>query len=215
MVHDDGDWMETSGVTAADGLDGLDGQETGRVRADARRNRERLLEAAAELFGAVEGEVTLSAVAAKAGVGIGTLYRHFPTREALVEAVYRNEVDRLCEAAGTLLRQLPPEAALADWMDRYAAMIAAKRGMADVLTRARETDSDAMAQTKARIRQAMTLLLDAAAKAGAIRADADADDVLLAAAASIWSIAGQPDWRQRAGRLLRLVLDGLRYRPGG
>jgi AcrR family transcriptional regulator len=212
MVHDDGGQTER-GVTAADGMGGQ--QETGGARADARRNRERLLEAAAALFGAVEGEVTLSAVAAKAGVGIGTLYRHFPTREALVEAVYRNEVDRLCAAAETLLRQLPPEAALADWMDRYAAMIAAKRGMADVLMRARESDSEGMAQTKARIRQAMTLLLDAAAKAGAIRSDADADDVLLAAAAGIWSIAGQPDWRQRSGRLLRLVLDGLRYRPGG
>lgn len=205
-------WTETGGVTAAEGMDE---QETGGARVDARRNRERLLEAAAVLFGAAEGEVTLSAVAARAGVGIGTLYRHFPTREALVEAVYRNEVDRLCDAAETLLRQLPPEAALADWMDRYAAMIAAKHGMAEVLTRVRDSDADAMARTKARIRQAMTLLLDAAAKAGAIRADADADDVLLAAAASIWAIAGQPDWRQRAGRLLRLVLDGLRYRPGG
>ena len=197
-------------------LDGSDGQgmEETPGRADARRNREKLLAAAAELFAAAEGEVTLSAVAAKAGVGIGTLYRHFPTREALVAAVYRNEVDRLCAAAETLLRRLPPEAALTDWMDRYAAMIAAKRGMAEVLTQVRESDSGAMAQTKARIRQAMALLLDAAAKAGAIRGDADPDDVLLAAAASIWSIAGQPDWRQRAGRLLRLLLDGLRYRPG-
>ncbi|WP_343716820.1 helix-turn-helix domain-containing protein [Inquilinus sp.] len=211
MMHDGGDRTEASGVTAADGMDG---QETS-GRADARRNRERLLAAAAELFGAVEGEVTLSAVAARAGVGIGTLYRHFPTREALVEAVYRNEVDRLCQAAEALLRDRPPEEALVDWMDRYAAMIAAKRGMAEVLTRARETDSEGMARTKARIRQAMALLLDAAARAGAIRGDADPDDVLLAAAAGIWSIAGQPDWRQRAGRLLRLVLDGLRYRPGG
>src|SRR5688572_16482636 len=140
--------MEASGVTAAGGTDGQ--QET-IGRADARRNRERLLAAAAELFGAVEGEVTLSAVAAKAGVGIGTLYRHFPTREALVEAVYRNEIDRLCEAAEMLLRQLPPEAALADWMDRYAAMVAAKRGMAEALTRVRDSDTGDLARAKARI----------------------------------------------------------------
>jgi len=204
--------MEAGGVTA---VGGADGQQETIGRADARRNRERLLAAAAELFGAVEGEVTLSAVAAKAGVGIGTLYRHFPTREALVEAVYRNEIDRLCEAAETLLRELPPEAALTDWMDRYAAMVAAKRGMAEALTRVRDSDTGDLARAKARIAQALTLLLDAGAKAGVIRADADADDVLLAAAASIWAIAGQPDWRQRSGRLLRLVLDGLRYRPGG
>jgi AcrR family transcriptional regulator len=211
-MQTESDQKEASGVTAAGGADRQ--QET-IGRADARRNRERLLAAAAELFAAVKGEVTLSAVAAKAGVGIGTLYRHFPTREALVEAVYRNEIDRLCEAAETLLRQLPPEAALADWMDRYAAMVAAKRGMAEALTRVRDSDTGDLARAKARIAQALTLLLDAGAKAGAIRADADADDVLLAAAASIWAIAGQPDWRQRAGRLLRLVLDGLRYRPGG
>jgi hypothetical protein len=94
-------------------------------------------------------------------------------------------------------------------------MVAAKRGMAEALTRVRDSDTGDLARAKARIAQALTLLLDAGAKAGVIRADADADDVLLAAAASIWAIAGQPDWRQRAGRLLRLVLDGLRYRPGG
>jgi len=197
-------------------LDGSGGQEGGETpgRADARRNREKLLIAAAELFAAAEGDVTLSAVAARAGVGIGTLYRHFPTREALVAAVYRNEVDRLYDAAGALLRRLPPEAALSDWMDRYAAMVAAKRGMAEALARMRESDAETLAPIKSRIREAMTSLLDAGARAGVIRADADADDVLLAAAASIWAIADQPDWRQRAGRLLRLLLDGLRYQPG-
>ena len=156
--------LEDEGVTVPDGQ----GEAAGR-RADARRNRERLLVAAAELFAAAEGEVSLSAVAARAGLGIGTLYRHFPTREALVEAVYRNEVDRLCDAAEALLRRLPPEEALRDWMDRYAAMIAAKRGMAAALTSAIESNAESFAHTKARVVRAMTLLLDAAARAGAIR----------------------------------------------
>src|ERR1700761_289488 len=87
-------------------------------RADAQRNRERLLDAALKLFNASKGEVTLSAVAEKAGVGIGTLYRHFPTRDALVESLYRHEVKKLSDAAPLLLREMPPDDALEEWVMR-------------------------------------------------------------------------------------------------
>src|ERR1700687_951039 len=92
-------------------------------RADAQKNRERLLEAALALFTGSKDEVTLSAVAEQAGVGIGTLYRHFPTRDALVEAVYRSEVERLSDAASKLLQKMPAEAALEEWLRRYSALI--------------------------------------------------------------------------------------------
>ena len=97
-------------------------------RADAQRNRERLLATALKLFTSSKKEVTLSAVAERAGVGIGTLYRHFPTRDALVEAVYRHEVERLSDAAPALLKKMPAEKALEEWLTRYVGLVAAKRG---------------------------------------------------------------------------------------
>jgi len=103
------------------------------LRADAQRNRERLLAVAARAFSAEGPEVTLESVAREAGVGIGTLYRHFPTREALVEAAYRNELTRLCEAAGELLAAEPPDLATRAWMDRFIDYMATKRGMAEAL----------------------------------------------------------------------------------
>src|SRR6476619_663711 len=103
------------------------------LRADAQRNRDLLLSAAVEAFSECGLEATLDAIAKKAGVGIGTLYRHFPTREALVEAAYRTELDKLCDAAPTLLAQLSPERALRAWMDRFVDYMTAKRGMAEAL----------------------------------------------------------------------------------
>src|ERR1700709_1724974 len=102
-------------------------------RADARRNREKLLVAAGELFATVRHGVSLDAVAKRAGVGIGTLYRHFPTRDALVEAAYRASVTHLCEAAEALLGEHVPDVALAEWMDRFVAYAAAKKGMKGAL----------------------------------------------------------------------------------
>ena len=183
-------------------------------RADATRNRERLLAAALKLFTSAKEEVTLSAVAEAAGVGIGTLYRHFPTRDALVEAVYRHEVKRLGEDAARLLRRLPPDAALEEWLRRYAALIVAKRGLKDALQSIFEPGAETYAYSRDRMTEAATLLLDAAAGSGAIRDGIDPQDVLLAVAASTWSVAGDKDWKERSGRVLRLVVDGLRYRPG-
>jgi AcrR family transcriptional regulator len=182
-------------------------------RADAQRNRELLLAAALKLFTSSNVEVTLSAVAESAGVGIGTLYRHFPTRDALVEAVYRHEVERLSEDAAKLLQAMPAEAALEEWLRRYSGLIVAKRGLKDALQSIFEPGADTYAFSRDRMTEAMTLLLDAAAKSGAIRDGIDPQDVLLAVAASAWSFAGDKDWKERAGRVLRLVMDGLRYRP--
>ena len=102
------------------------------LRADARRNRERLLATAVAALSR-DPEVTLDAIAKEAGVGIGTLYRHFPTREALVEAAYRNELGRLVDASAELLSTLPPDEAVRAWMDRFTDYLATKRGMATAL----------------------------------------------------------------------------------
>src|SRR5882757_10491485 len=103
------------------------------LRADAQRNRDRPLAVAAHAFSHDGPDVTLDAIAKDAGVGIGTLYRHFPTREALVDAAYQNELARLCDGVTDLLATLPPEAATRTWMDRFVDYMATKRGMADAL----------------------------------------------------------------------------------
>jgi AcrR family transcriptional regulator len=180
-------------------------------RADAQRNRDRLLATALKLFTSSKKDVTLSAVAKHTGVGIGTLYRHFPTRDSLVEAVYRQEVKRLSEDAAGLLQRLPPEAALEEWLKRYSALIVAKRGLKEALQSIFEPGADAYAYSRDRMTEAMTTLLDAAAENGSIRSGIDPQDVLLAVAASTWAFAGEKDWKERAGRIIRLVVDGLRY----
>ncbi len=185
-----------------------------RPRADARRNRERLLVTALKLFTSSKNEVTLSAVAEGAGVGIGTLYRHFPTREALVEAVYRNEVEQLADAAPELLKAMPADQALEAWLTRYAGLIATKHGLKDVVRSVFEPGADASAFSRTRMREAATRLLDAAAETGKVRGDLDPADVLLAVAASTWTFAGDGDWEARVRPVLRIIMDGLRYRPG-
>jgi AcrR family transcriptional regulator len=182
-------------------------------RADAQRNRERLLATALRMFTSSKEEVTLSAVAERAGVGIGTLYRHFPTRDALVEAVYRNEVERLSDAAPALLKEMPPEQALEEWLKRFAGLVVAKRGLKEAVRSIFEPGTDTYAYSRDRMTTAVTLLLDAAASSGAIRSDIDPQDVLLAIAASTWAFVNDGDWEGRALRVLRLVMDGLRYKP--
>ena len=130
-------------------------------RADARRNREKLLAAAGELFASVGTDVSLDAVAKRAGVGIGTLYRNFPTRDALVEAAYRAEVEHLCDAAAVLLESHPPDVALAEWMDRFVAYAAAKKGMKGALNSIVAGGSDLYAETRAQIIAALGGLLAA------------------------------------------------------
>jgi AcrR family transcriptional regulator len=181
------------------------------LRADAQRNREKLLAAATEAF-AEEGEgVALESIAARAGVGIGTLYRHFPNRDALIVAAYQHEVDSLCAAAEDLLESQPADAALRAWAERFADYVATKRRMGDALrTAVSSSDSPVFSETRARILGALRLLLDAGADDGTLRADVDPEDVMRVINAS-WHLPDGPQWRDTVGRMLDLVIDGLRY----
>src|SRR5438132_13269121 len=130
------------------------------LRADAQRNRDRLLEVAVRAL-SHDGDVTLDAIAREAGVGIGTLYRHFPTREALVEAAYRNELARLCDSTGELLASSPPEVALREWMGRFIDYMATKRGMADALRAVIASGGNPYEQSRARLLDAVRTLATA------------------------------------------------------
>ena len=176
------------------------------IRADARRNREKLLAAAVEAFAEHGTNASLEDVARRAGVGIGTLYRHFPTRAALVESAYRNEVDLLCRAADELLERHPPDEALARWMDRFVGYAVAKRGMKSALQELAAAGADPFAGVQGRMLEAIGSLLDAGVAAGTIRSDVEAEDVWRAMGA-VWLV----DEPEQARRLLRLLMDGLRY----
>ncbi|MEV0271099.1 TetR/AcrR family transcriptional regulator [Hamadaea sp. NPDC050747] len=182
------------------------------MRADAQRNRDRLLTVAVEAFTGPDGnDVTLDSIAKQAGVGIGTLYRHFPTREALVEAAYRNEVDKLGAAALDLLDTLPPAEALREWMNHFVDYIATKRGMADALKIVVASGVNPYEHSRAKLLAALSSLLAAGAAEGSLRADVAAEDVL-AALLGVTMSAGEPAQRDQAGRLLDLLSDGLRAR---
>jgi AcrR family transcriptional regulator len=181
------------------------------LRADAQRNRDRLLDAAVRAFSAEGPDVTLDAIAKDAGVGIGTLYRHFPSREALIEAAYRNELDRLCDAAAELLRTMPPDEATRTWMDRFVDYMGTKRGMADALRALIASGGNPYAHSRDRLTAAITSLLRAGAAAGTVRPDVEPDDVLVSLS-GVSLAAGEPAQRDQARRLLDLLMDGLRYR---
>lgn len=179
-------------------------------RADARRNRDRLLESAVRAFTRDGLEATLDAVAKDAGVGIGTLYRHFPTRESLVEAAYRNELTKLCESVAELGESLPADRAMREWLNRFTDYMGAKRGMAEVLRALIASGGNPYAHSRDRLLEAITTLLRAGTESGALRPDVDPGDIL-ASLSGISLITSQPDQREQAGRLLDLLMDGLRY----
>jgi len=179
-------------------------------RSDAMRNRARLVAAAAEAFAERGVDASLEDVARRAGVGIGTLYRHFPTRDALVEAAYRREVEVLCTSADELLATLPPEEALAQWMQRFVGYVATKRGMATALKSMMAADSALFDDCRAQMYDSAARLLEAAAEAGGVRADVDAKD-LLRAMGGICLATDEADWPDQSRRLVALLLDGLRY----
>jgi AcrR family transcriptional regulator len=181
------------------------------LRADAQMNHDRLLDAAARAFAREGVGASLKAIAQDAGVGIGTLYRRFPTRETLVEATYRNEVARLCAVAPELLQASPATEALRTWMDRFVDFMATKQGMADVLRAVLVSHADIM-QTRALLADALATLLTAGAAEEMVRSDLDPMDVLMGLG-GVTLIAGESDQRDLAGRLLDLLMDGLRYRP--
>ena len=178
-------------------------------RADAQRNRQRLIEVAHHAFTTGDGKVSLEAVAKEAGVGIGTLYRHFPTREALVEAVYLAERGRLCDAADELLAEQPPALALRTWMDRFADYIATKREMADALRALIADGTVTRSQARTELGSAVRRMLDAGAADGTIRRDVEAEDVVVALV-GVFSVCTLPEQRDQAGRLLDLLMNGLR-----
>ncbi len=178
-------------------------------RADARRNRERLLEVATAAFAASEGQVPLESIARDAGVGIGTLYRHFPTREALVEAVYRTELAEVSASAAELLGCHPPAEALRRWMDRYAEFVAAKKGMAESLRVIADSGAIEPNETRESIVAAVSSLLQAGAADGSLRSDVRADDVVV----SLLGLLFASSSREQSSRVLDLLMNGLTARP--
>jgi AcrR family transcriptional regulator len=178
------------------------------LRSDAEQNRARILEVARTAL-AESGEATLSSIAKQAGVGQGTMYRHFPTREALLLAVYRQDVQAVIDAAPALLAAHPPDQALRLWFDRLASYGRIKRGLADAFEAA--TRADLSGEYYGQVAGAITLLLQASRQAGTIRQDIDADEVLLLVG-FLWRL-DHADWENRSRHLLDLVMDGLR--PAG
>ena len=186
--------------------------ETRALRADATRNRDQLVKAASRVFVSADSEPSMRAIAREAGVGIATLYRHFPTRESLVEAVYRDQVAGLTAGARELLAQLPPSAALRRWMDQFGDWIATKNGMLDTLHAMLESGEIAHAQTQTVLLAAIDDFLSAGRATGELRVDVTAEDVA-ASLIGIFSVAHPRKHDARASRLLNILLAGLRSRP--
>ena len=180
-----------------------------RPRADAERNRVRLLDAARAAFASGQDSVTLEQIARDAEVGIGTLYRHFPTREALVEALYRKELADLCAGADDLLEVHAPQRALRLWMDRFADYIAAKREMADALRAVFASGAVTVSQARDELTVAVKEILDAGAADGTLRADVRAEDVV-AMIIGIFTATSIAGGRGQMERMFDLVVDAVR-----
>jgi len=180
-----------------------------RPRADAVRNRERVLEAAKAVFSAGGPDASLEAVARRAGVGIGTLYRHFPTREALFEAVYRREVEQLTDLAEQLKSEVEPVKALRRWLRSIIELVATKKGMSAALALAVHGSSELYADTFDRLTNAVGGLLERAVAAGEIRSDVSPED-LLRALVGMCYMHDQPGWQATVRRLVDVFVDGLR-----
>lgn len=183
-------------------------------RADAVRNRERVLEAAKAVFSAGGPEASLEAVAKRAGVGIGTLYRHFPTREDLFEAVYRREVEQLSELAEQLKNAKDPVDALRRWLRSNVEFVATKKGMSAALALTFQSSSELAAFSMDRLTKAIGSLLDRAVAAGQMRGDISPED-LLRALVGMCYMHDQPGWQSSVLRMLDVFVDGLRVQPAG
>lgn len=183
-----------------------------RPRADAERNRARVLEAAHVVFAAGGADASLEAVAREAGVGIGTLYRHFPSRQALFDAVYRHEVQRLVELADALGSE-PPVEALRQWLYANVGFIATKKGMSAALAQVAQAGSELMVVSVERLTQALGRLLDRASAAGEISMEL-APGHLLRALVGLCYVQESPDWQESVLRLVDVLIDGLVARRG-
>jgi AcrR family transcriptional regulator len=183
-----------------------------RLRADAERNRARLLASAQAAFASGQEQVTLEQIARDADVGIGTLYRHFPTREALVEALYRKELADLCASAGDLLATHAPEDALRAWMDRFSGYVTAKREMADALRVVFASGAVTVSQIRELLADAVQTILDAGVAAGTLRDDVRAEDIV-ATVVGMFTATSLAGGREQLGRMLNLLMDAIRRPP--
>jgi AcrR family transcriptional regulator len=175
-------------------------------RSDAQQNRARILAVAREAL-TEDGDVSLNAIAKLAGVGPGTLYRHFPNRESLVLEVFRSEMQKLVDWAPELLRTETPLEALRRWFERLAGYITIKRGLGDALTAA--THDAVSSETYGPVISAIKVMLQAGEQDGTIRSGLDPDDLLLMMGC-VWRVPPGPAGEKQAGRLLDLVLDAVR-----
>jgi AcrR family transcriptional regulator len=180
-------------------------------RADAERNRARLLETAKAAFADKGSGASLDEIARIAGVGAGTLYRHFPTRDALIEAVYRNETDQLVAAANRLAKTHPPLRALREWLLLFVDYMATKYGMNEALNSICGGTSDLYATSAAQVKQVVARLTDGAVTSGDIRLDFDPLD-LLRALAGVANMSPGPDAKQAAKRMVDILIAGVRTR---
>lgn len=178
-------------------------------RADAERNRDRILEVAKDAFTQFGADTSLDDIAKQAGVGAGTLYRHFPSREALIEAVYRTEVEKLAAAERNFAETMPPIEALRAWMTLFVDYIAAKKIIAPVLNTLLGGASKVFESSHTQIWDAIRALVKRAIKSGDIRKDLDPID-LLRALIGVSNVATGPDWQQSAKRLVDILVTGSR-----
>ncbi|MCK8433162.1 TetR/AcrR family transcriptional regulator [Streptomyces sp. D2-8] len=183
------------------------------LRSDAQRNRERILEVALDEL-TRSADAPLSTIAKKAGVGQGTFYRHFPTREALVLEIYRHEMQQVADTATPLLESREPDRALREWMDRLARFAMAKAGLADAIRQATSAPGQPAKPGHTPVTEAAERLLRSAEEAGTIRPGITADDLFLAIG-GLWTIDPHTDWQPRATRLLDFVMDALRVGAPG
>lgn len=189
-----------------------DAGDTGRaVRSDAQRNLTSLIRAAKEVFETTGVDAPVREIAAKAGVGLGTFYRHFPQRSDLIVAVFRHEIDACAEAANELAQEFPPEIALEKWIYRYTALIATKRGLAPALNSADPAVANLRSHFEASIAPMFSKLLEAAIATKKIRSDVEGTDILYA----IGSLCMSPysEGHEHTMRMVSLLIDGLRYKP--
>jgi AcrR family transcriptional regulator len=180
-------------------------------RADAQRNHIRLLETAKAAFAEKGPGASLDEIARTAGVGAGTLYRHFPTRDALIEAVYRNETEQLVAAATRLAESHSPTAALREWLLLFVDYMAAKHGMYDALNSIVGGASNLHSASSEQMKQAIAKLIDRAIASGDIRLDFDPFD-LLRALAGVANMSAGPDGTQAAKRMVDILVAGIRTR---
>ena len=182
-----------------------------RVRADAQRSVDALLEAAKAIFAISGVDAPVREIAEQAGVGVGTLYRHFPLRSDLIAAVFRREIDACADAAPALAAEHGPGDALAKWMQRFAAFVATKRGLAPALHSGDPAYEPLRTYFEQRVQPALRTLLESAATAGEVRTDVQADELL--SAVSSLCMSAHNVGPEQARRMVALLVDGLRYRP--